>query len=256
MLEIAVIEEINAGLRKAAEQHEPPEAVDRFDGREVQVARKGRGRAEEDEHNKVVVIRDHVGVLVETLLRGLDDKGVGRDAHGAEDKEQVGRIEAHPAKVNPQDEQHAKEHHERADPVGEVELLVIEDHRDEVDHQHVGFEKRRAGGQRAVGIAEIGEEVQQKAEHADHNEDQDGFSLVEEAGKVPVEQQLCRQEEQRGAAQQKAREIGRARHADHDLGHGIVDRPGDDHGADHEGVFQSHFHLSASNILRSASSSI
>ena len=55
MLEIAVIEEINAGLRKAAEQHEPPEAVDRFDGREVQVARKGRGRAEEDEHNKVVV---------------------------------------------------------------------------------------------------------------------------------------------------------------------------------------------------------
>ena len=241
MLEVAVIEEIDPRLGKPAQHHQPPEAAAHV-LRDAELSVQCRAAAEEDQHHGVVVVGDHVRILVVLLLRRFDDEGVGADAGRRKQEVEVCHVQGHSAEVHPQHQQHAAEHDGRAEPVGDVELLVIQNHRGKIHHQHVGLQQGRTGAQRAAGIAEVCEQIQQEAEYTDQNQDPDRFSLMKQAAEILVRQQLDRQEHQRRRAQEKSGHSGRAGRVDHDLADRIVDRPGYHHPDHHQGIFQVFLH--------------
>ena len=114
-------------------------------------------------------------------MRVLDDERVHRNAHGAEDEKQVGGVKAHTAEIHAEHDQHSAYHHKRTQPVGRKELLAVDDHRCEVDHQHVGFQKGCAGAQGAAGIAQICKQVKQEPENAYRNKrDELLFALTQQ----------------------------------------------------------------------------
>ena len=157
------------------------------------------------------------------LLCRLDDEGIGAYAGRRQQEIQVRDAQRHSAEVHAQHQQHAEQHDAGPQPVGEIELLVIQRHRGEVHHQHVRLQKRGAGAQRASGVAEVCEQIQQEAENADRDQDQHGLSLMKEAFEIAVRQQLDRQEHQCRQAQEKARQPCRARGVHHDLADCIID---------------------------------
>ena len=179
--QVSVIEEIDPGLGKAAQEDQPPEAAQGQVRQGLHVPSKTGRKAEEQQHHEVVVIGDHVRVLMILFLGPLDDEGIGSDAGGGEKEEEIRDMDAHAAKVHSQHQQNAQEHHPGPQPVRQIELLFIEDHRDQVHHEHVGLQERRAGGEAAAGIAQIGKEVQQEAEDADHQQDLHRLALMEQA---------------------------------------------------------------------------
>ena len=247
MLEIAIIEEVDPRLGQSAQYHQPPEAAAHVLGNTKLSVQSGAA-AEEDQDHGVVVVGDHVCVFMVLFLCCLDDEGIGTHAGCRQQEVEIRHMQGHPAKVYPEHKQHASEHDGSAEPVRDIELFVIQDHRREIYHQDIGLQQGRSGAQRAACITEVCKQVQQEAEDTDQDQDPDRFPLMKEAAEVLVRQQLDRQKHQCRRAQQETGHSGRAGGVDHDLADRVVDRPGYHHPDHHQGIFQVFLHCCTSFI--------